>query len=96
MDKLKVDANTLAELSEKVKIENEKLKDIVSKISQLTVNNEEMLISDAGELFKTFMIGQQEKEIEEIENNNILIAEKLLTFSNIYDNTNEEIGGLVK
>lgn len=96
MDKVKVESNTLKELAEKVRVENEKLKDIVSNISQLTINNQEILISDAGELFRQFIVQEQEKEKEQIILNDSLISEKLSTFSSIYDNTNEKIGGLIK
>ena len=62
MDKVYVTAETLSDLSNVLKTESEKLLDIVSNISQATINYEEMLISDAGELFRSFMVQEQEKE----------------------------------
>ena len=96
MDKVYVTAETLSDLSNVLKTESEKLLDIVSNISQATINYEEMLISDAGELFRSFMVHEQEKEKNKIIKNNEEIADKLLDFSNIYIETKDRIGDLVK
>ena len=96
MDKVYVTAETLSDLSNVLKTESEKLLDIVSNISQATINYEEMLISDAGELFRSFMVQEQEKEKNKIIKNNEEIADKLFDFSNIYTETKDRIGDLVK
>ncbi len=96
MDKVSVTAETLSDLSNVLKTESEKLLDIVSNISQATINYEEMLISDAGELFRSFMVQEQEKEKNKIIKNNEEIADKLFDFSNIYIETKDRIGDLVK
>ena len=96
MNKVNVTAVTLSDLSNVLKTENEKLLDIVSNISQTTIDYEAMLISDAGELFRSFMVQEQEKEKNKIIKNNEEIADKLFDFSNIYTETKDRIGDLVK
>ena len=96
MSRVNVVADTLSELSNTLKVENEKLLEIVSNIANETINYEDMLISDAGELFRRFMIEEQEKEKNRILLSNQEIADKLLDISNIYRDTDVEIGGLMK
>lgn len=96
MSRVNVVADTLSELSNTLKVENEKLLEIVSNIANETINYEDMLISDAGELFRRFMIEEQEKEKNRILLSNQEIADKLLYISNIYRDTDVEIGGLMK
>ena len=96
MDKIKVESTTLVELSAKVKSENDKLLQIVSDIKNMTINYQDMLISDAGKLFCDVVVKEQENMAKEILQNNLDIADKLTSFSEIYDDTNTKIGGLFK
>ena len=96
MSKIVVDANTLIELSKSVKDNNEKLLNIVNNIKNTTIKYNNMLISDAGELFKDIMIKEQEKEQEKIILNNQIIADKLSSFGIIYSDTDKKIGDLMR
>lgn len=96
MDKLLVSYNTLKDLSEFLKQENEKLYDIVENIKNVTIQHHDMLISEAGELFGKYMVSQQDEEKSQILLNNQDIADKLLSFSDIYNDTDGKIGELMK
>ncbi len=96
MSEIKVDISTLRNLSNEVRTENEKLINIISDISKYTLEYQNMLISDAGELYREFVINDIEKEKEKILANNVEIADKLSSISDIYEEVKEDIGGMMK
>ena len=95
MGKILVSYGTLKDLSEFLKEENEKLSGIVENIKNVTIQYQDMLISDAGELFQQYMVSQQNEEQSKIVSYNQNVADKLLISSNIYSDTDSEIGGLL-
>ncbi len=96
MGKITVDTGTLLKLSDKVKKNNNKLLSIVTDIKDMTVYYNDMLISDAGELFKEVVIKEQEQEQKKILENDQLIAEKLSSFAKIYGEAFSKIERMTK
>ena len=95
MNKICVEPDTLINLSKVLKNQNTRLLEIVSDITNITSKYEDMLISDAGELFKKTIIKDQEDEKNKILLNNVDIGDRLLSFANIYQETNDKIKELV-
>ena len=96
MNGVKVEFETLTEVSEIVKAANEKMMGIVSFIKSVSMDYQDMMISDAGTLFNEVIIKEQNSEKEKIELYNQEIVDKLADFSNIYSETYGNIEELIK
>ena len=96
MNGVKVEFETLTEVSETVKAANEKMMSIVSFIKSVSMDYQDMMISDAGTLFNEVIVKEQNSEKEKIEFYNQEIVDKLANISSIYSETCDKIGGLIK
>ncbi len=74
---------------------NKNLLDIVSKIEEVTIGYQEMMISRSSTLFQEFMISEQENMKQKIMENEKNISDKILFSFNEYSSAIDEIKGRV-
>ena len=96
MNSIKVEFTTLKEVSELVKVANDKMTNILSYITNVSIDYQDMMISDAGNLFHEVIIKEQNTEKEKIMLYNQEIVNKLSDISKIYSETYNKIGELMK
>ena len=96
--KVTVDYNSIKDLSNKLRVEFDKLGTIIDKMRDISVNFSDMLDTSAGNMYKDVMIAQLDKEKEVIGKKRDMLCkifdDNSLIYDSTFNNIKKNVGGI--
>ena len=91
MGKVMVNYSTVMEFSKKFKVESKKLDDILANMRQVCINFQDMVDTNAGNLYKEVMINELEKERDLLNKTSEKISKEFENYANLFKEKDELI-----
>ena len=92
MKKIEANVKEIEEFNKKIKYYNDELKKVLEDMKKDSILYEDMVDNKAGNLYKEVMQRELNKEIERVDNNSILINDKITYAISKYREFIREVG----